>query len=140
VGLSLEPVTMTWFLCLYVNVLPFETVLHVWDCLFNEGIKVMYRVGLTLLHLKQRVVMEAQNTDEVLLALKDFRDVSVDSVHFLKQCFTYDWLPALSMKEIATLRAEETIIVSSENAERSRKKQAFLLKQRLDKAAATANN
>jgi hypothetical protein len=36
---------------LFVNCLPVETVLRVWDCFFYQGEKVLVRVALTLLML-----------------------------------------------------------------------------------------
>jgi hypothetical protein len=41
----LPVITVKWFLSAFVDTLPEETVLRVWDALFCEGWKVMYRVG-----------------------------------------------------------------------------------------------
>ena len=72
------PIIVTkWFVCLFAEVLPIEvytplmhwiierfneiiwflmhlqTVLRVWDCLFNEGSKVLFRVAITLVKLHE---------------------------------------------------------------------------------------
>ncbi|XP_022261300.1 carabin isoform X2 [Canis lupus familiaris] len=40
-----------WFLCLFARSLPFPIVLRVWDAFLSEGVKVLFRVGLTLVRL-----------------------------------------------------------------------------------------
>lgn len=32
-----------WFICIFAEVLPAETVLRIWDCVFAEGYKVLAR-------------------------------------------------------------------------------------------------
>lgn len=39
-GMPFPVVTTKWFICMFAEVLPVETVLRVWDCLFLEGSKV----------------------------------------------------------------------------------------------------
>ena len=51
-----------WFICLYSEVLPVETVLRIWDAVFYEGTKILFRVALGLLKLNQ----------DRLLAQKEF--------------------------------------------------------------------
>lgn len=36
----LEPLTCTWYLCVFVNSLPLPLALRVWDCFLHEGRKV----------------------------------------------------------------------------------------------------
>uniref|UniRef100_UPI00358FA834 growth hormone-regulated TBC protein 1 n=1 Tax=Myxine glutinosa TaxID=7769 RepID=UPI00358FA834 len=49
-----------WFLCLFVDVLPVETVFRLWDCLFYEGSKVMLRAALALmLHFRTALLESA---------------------------------------------------------------------------------
>lgn len=40
VGMPFPVVTTKWFICMFSEVLPVETVLRIWDCLFLEGSKV----------------------------------------------------------------------------------------------------
>lgn len=40
IGMPFAVVATKWFICMFAEVLPVETVLRVWDCLFLEGSKV----------------------------------------------------------------------------------------------------
>ena len=40
-GVTWDLVVSRWLLCLFVDVLPIETVLRIWDVLFNEGGKTV---------------------------------------------------------------------------------------------------
>lgn len=48
-----------WFICLFVDVLPIETALRVWDCMFFEGSKILMRTALYLVMTREQQVMEA---------------------------------------------------------------------------------
>lgn len=41
-GLPCAVITTKWFICLFAEVLPVETVLRIWDCMFAEGYKVSW--------------------------------------------------------------------------------------------------
>lgn len=41
IGLSWTVILTKWFICLFAEVLPTETVFRIWDCIFSEGNKVM---------------------------------------------------------------------------------------------------
>jgi hypothetical protein len=53
-GMMLEPVTCSWFMCLYINTLPLSIVLRVWDCLLWEGNVVLLRIGLAICKIQVR--------------------------------------------------------------------------------------
>lgn len=42
VGMPFPVVTTKWLICMFSEVLPVETVLRVWDCVFLEGSKVIF--------------------------------------------------------------------------------------------------
>ncbi|KAI8430146.1 hypothetical protein MSG28_000535 [Choristoneura fumiferana] len=56
-GLPWAVITTKWFVCLFAEVLPIETVLRIWDCLFYEGSKILFRVCLTLIKSNRAAIM-----------------------------------------------------------------------------------
>lgn len=51
-GVNVASVSTQWFLCLFVNSLPLETCLRVWDLLFLERCaSVLFRIALTLVDI-----------------------------------------------------------------------------------------
>ncbi|XP_012278992.1 growth hormone-regulated TBC protein 1-A isoform X2 [Orussus abietinus] len=77
IGLPWAVITTKWFVCLFAEVLPIETTLRIWDCLFYEGSKIIFRVALTLI----------KRNRENLLSCKDFstlaecfKEITKDSI------------------------------------------------------------
>ncbi|XP_067948552.1 growth hormone-regulated TBC protein 1-A-like [Watersipora subatra] len=78
-----------WFVCLFIDTLPTETVLRVWDAFFNEGRKVLFRVALTLI-LNGEVTIVA--TSELTHMIGAFQTASSDiytwySHHFMEKVY-----------------------------------------------------
>lgn len=65
-GLHWSLVGMKWFICLYADVLPVETVLRIWDAVFYEGSKVLLRVALMLVKKNEQKLQEADNLSKAL--------------------------------------------------------------------------
>ncbi|XP_056881482.1 growth hormone-regulated TBC protein 1-A [Takifugu flavidus] len=82
-------VVSRWFICLYIDVLPVETVLRVWDCLFYEGSKILFRVALTLIHHNEALIQQAQSLPDVCQAFKQItHGPFVDNCHsFMQKIF-----------------------------------------------------
>ncbi|XP_071476257.1 growth hormone-regulated TBC protein 1-A-like [Diadema antillarum] len=53
--------TTKWFICLFLDVLPIETTLRIWDCLFYEGSKILFRVCLSLILRNREEILAASN-------------------------------------------------------------------------------
>ncbi|KAK5920617.1 hypothetical protein CgunFtcFv8_024410 [Champsocephalus gunnari] len=97
-------VVSRWFICLYIDVLPIETVLRVWDCLFYEGSKVLFRVALTLIIHHQPEILRARSLTDVCECFKLITcgAFTLDCHTFMQKIFTEPG--TLSMGTIDKLR------------------------------------
>lgn len=97
-------VVSRWFICLFIDVLPVETVLRIWDCLFYEGSKIIFRVALTLIKHNQAHILQARSFPDVCDRFKDLtKGGFVENCHaFMQRIFTEPG--SLSMATINKLR------------------------------------
>ena len=56
-GFELVMFTLPWFICLFINTLPFITVMRVWDVIMFEGDKALIRIALALLSIGERELL-----------------------------------------------------------------------------------
>jgi hypothetical protein len=91
-GMPLSIATTKWFMCLYVNTLPAETLLRVWDVLLVDGPEVLLRVGAALLKLNE----------PSLLTITDFIALSQELQSLGKGCWSADALLSVAYKQLAS--------------------------------------
>lgn len=70
IGVVLDPITIHWFLSIFVGVLPIYGACRVWDCLLFEGDVILFRTGLVLLQLRKRDLMNATDAHGCHTVLK----------------------------------------------------------------------
>ncbi len=56
----------------FIIILPFNTTLRILDIFLLEGYKIIYRIGLAILKLKEKAFLAKPEMDEILMELKDF--------------------------------------------------------------------
>lgn len=87
-NVTFSMVCTKWLVCVFADVLPVETTLRVWDSLFYEGSKILFRIGLTMLRVHETK----------LLQCRDFMD-------FMSECRaisrTFDVLDCHSFMQMA---------------------------------------
>jgi hypothetical protein len=71
-----EPLVMNWFLQLFVNTLPFHTTLRVWDVFLHEGVKVLFRVGVTILKVLENILLGTTDFGALYTILTEGIDLS----------------------------------------------------------------
>jgi len=61
-----------------------QTVLRIWDCLFYEGSKILFRVALTLIHHNQALIEQARSLPDVCQSFKQ-----ITHGPFVDECHTF---------------------------------------------------
>ena len=88
-GLPLQMFVTKWFVCLFVDVLPFHTVLHVWDTLFYEGNKIIFRVAVYQFVLHKRELKKLNDPSGLAMFFRDlFWDGKAwDNFEYMRKVF-----------------------------------------------------
>lgn len=71
-------VTSHWFLTLFINILPIESVLRVWDCLFYDGQKALFRVALGIFKLNEAALLGVHDPLEVFQVIQNMPKRMID--------------------------------------------------------------
>ncbi|KZS20994.1 Growth hormone-regulated TBC protein 1-A [Daphnia magna] len=100
------PILVTkWFICLFAEVLPVETVLRVWDCMFNEGSKIIFRVALTLIKMNEKELLRCTDFGDMAELFKQItRSSSVLDCHQFIEVAMFKLPGSLSSSKIDSLR------------------------------------
>ncbi|XP_057574800.1 TBC1 domain family member 8B isoform X4 [Hippopotamus amphibius kiboko] len=67
-------VSLSWFLTLFISVLPIESAVNVVDCFFYDGIKAILQLGLAILDYNLDKLLACKDDAEAVTALNRFFD------------------------------------------------------------------
>jgi len=109
IGFPLEAVTYQWFLCLFVNTLPLETSLRIWDCFVHEGTKALFRSGLGILVIFQKELLQCESFSEVYeclsLSEKPNRDEVLAADRVMRLAYDHSFFRSFPSSKISMLRS-----------------------------------
>ncbi|KAG5355651.1 GTPase-activating protein [Yarrowia sp. B02] len=105
---NLPPITLctaSWFMSVYIGTLPIETTLRIWDCLFYEGSKTLFRIALTLMKQSEPEFVGLNDPMEIFQVVQTSPKSMLDASHLMESCFKrYNDFGHISQDEIAQLR------------------------------------
>nr|POF03894.1 gtpase-activating protein gyp3 [Quercus suber] len=79
--------TTAWFMSLFVGTLPIESVLRVWDCLFFEGSKTLFRIALAIFKAGERQIMAVSDPMEIFQVVQTIPRGMLDINGLMEVCF-----------------------------------------------------
>ncbi|THW80432.1 RabGAP/TBC [Aureobasidium pullulans] len=79
--------TTAWFMSLFVGTLPIECVLRVWDCLFFEGSKTLFRVALAIFKSGEHDIKAVSDPMEIFQLVQTMPRGMLDANALMETCF-----------------------------------------------------
>uniref|UniRef100_A0A673NCJ9 TBC1 domain family member 9B-like n=1 Tax=Sinocyclocheilus rhinocerous TaxID=307959 RepID=A0A673NCJ9_9TELE len=65
----ISTISLSWFLTLFLSVMPFDSAVLLVDCFFYEGIKVIFQVALAVLHANMDQLLSCSDEGEAMTIL-----------------------------------------------------------------------
>ncbi|WOG88078.1 hypothetical protein DCAR_0207311 [Daucus carota subsp. sativus] len=117
-GVQVAWVTGPWFLSIFMNMLPWESVLRVWDVLLFEGNRVMlFRTALALMELYGPALVTTKDAGDAITLLQSLAGSTFDSSQLvLTACMGY---PNVNESRLEALRNKHRPSVLAAIQERS---------------------
>ncbi|XP_008302056.1 TBC1 domain family member 9B isoform X2 [Stegastes partitus] len=70
----ISTISLSWFLTLFLSVMPFDSAVLLVDCFFYEGIKVTFQVALAVLHDNMDALLACSDEGEAMTILGRYLD------------------------------------------------------------------
>ncbi|XP_062092808.1 uncharacterized protein LOC133798509 isoform X2 [Humulus lupulus] len=118
-GVQVAWVTGPWFLSIFMNMLPWESVLRVWDVLLFEGNRVMlFKTALALMELYGPALVTTKDAGDAVTLLQSLAGSTFDSSQLvLTACMGYQNVNETRLQE---LRNKHRPVVIAAIEERSK--------------------
>ncbi|XP_058040812.1 TBC1 domain family member 8 isoform X2 [Ahaetulla prasina] len=71
---TLASVSLSWFLTLFLSIMPLESAVNVVDCFFFDGIKAIFQLGLAVLEANAVELCSSKDDGHALMILSRFLD------------------------------------------------------------------
>ncbi|XP_053380466.1 uncharacterized protein LOC123534907 isoform X2 [Mercenaria mercenaria] len=87
IDIELSTITLNWFLAVFFDAVPFQTLLRIWDCFLLEGPKVLFRFSLAILKLHEKDILQKTDTMGIMKHLKACAKLTYDVEGLVKLAF-----------------------------------------------------
>lgn len=71
---ALASISLSWFLTLFLSIMPLESAVNVVDCFFYDGIKAIFQLGLAVLEATAEDLCSSKDDSQALMVLSRFLD------------------------------------------------------------------
>ncbi|KAJ9470294.1 Growth hormone-regulated TBC protein 6 [Diplonema papillatum] len=120
--LSLTDLFIRWYLTLFIDCFPLQTVLQLWDVYFAAGIPFIFSLILAFIDTHRDLIMAADGLGPTLLAVKNEALRTVDPSALIS--LALEKYP-LSLSELLSMRTEAEATLAEQQREQQEKRDAF---------------
>ncbi|XP_054270034.1 TBC1 domain family member 9 isoform X2 [Macrosteles quadrilineatus] len=68
----IKMISLSWFLTIFLSVMPYGSAVNIVDCFFYDGAKVIFQVALTILETNQDKLLTCTDDGEAMQILSDY--------------------------------------------------------------------
>ena len=68
----LHLISLSWFLTLFLSVMPYHTAVYIIDCFFYEGARVIFQLALAILSRNKDFLLDCNDEGEAMMGLNRF--------------------------------------------------------------------
>lgn len=88
---DITSLTLNWFMAIFIDNVPFETLLRIWDCFLLEGSKVLFRFALSILMIHRETILTRTDTISMMKQIKDSTKnlIDVETLFKVLICFFF---------------------------------------------------
>ncbi|KAM0881561.1 hypothetical protein ACQ4PT_032870 [Festuca glaucescens] len=117
-GVQVTWVTGPWFLSIFINMLPWESVLRVWDVILFEGNRTMlFRTTLALLDLYGPALVTTKDAGDAITLLQSLAGSTFDSSQLvLTACMGFQSVKEMGLRELRKKYRPEIIAAMEERS------------------------
>ncbi|XP_009420344.2 uncharacterized protein LOC104000116 [Musa acuminata AAA Group] len=117
-GVQVAWVTGPWFLSIFVNMLPWESVLRVWDVLLFDGTREMlFRTALALMELYGPAIVTTKDAGDAVTLLQSLAGSTFDSSQLvLTACMGYQPINEVRLQDLRNKHRPSVIAAMEERS------------------------
>ena len=68
----LNMISLSWFLTIFLSVMPFPSGIHIVDCFFYDGAQVVFQIALAILEINEEELLKCKDDGEAMTILTGF--------------------------------------------------------------------
>lgn len=121
-GIDLTSICSEWYVTWYAKCLPAPTILRVWDALFMEGFKVMFRVAVGIFKRTEDEILRCDGFEQLMQQAKEWPRRQIEHNELLKASFR--GRPPMRRRDLIKDRDDALGCIAREDAEQKKRAQA----------------
>jgi len=116
---QISPVTFNWFMTIFIDSLPVDLVMQIWDCFLVYGHEVLYRFGFVLLKLHKKSLLRTKDPLSLMRKLKKMGRTFYEVEDLFAEVFNGEF----KFDEIMLIELYEKYLLEIEEENRRRKEE-----------------
>ncbi|XP_047125269.1 TBC1 domain family member 9B isoform X1 [Hydra vulgaris] len=135
----LSMISLSWFLTIFINVVPLSCAVNILDCFFYDGVKVLFQLAFTILEANKERLLQCVDDGESMTVLGHYFDriTSRDASHVLERSNRRQNLPfntgtPVDINDLIVQSYQKFGFMTSENIDKQRNQQRLRVMQHLE--------